>query len=204
MKLGSLKIPTINTITGRSSAIRASFIKSVIPTILPVDEILRDKLLDENFTILSHTENGKYCAYCAISLASEWDHFNPVVNNKKPTKYVTDIYNLVPSCGKCNQSKGGKHWREWITSTAILSPATRKIENLEAIIKNLEVFEKWSNDNTYKLSDEEMLSMDDFMKDCQEIISKMYEYQEKANAIKANFIENAVKKMNAKIKNVSY
>jgi endonuclease I len=55
----------------------------------------------------------------------------PLVVDKKPTGYISEIQNLVPSCGKCNQSKGNKNWKLWITSEAKLSPASRGISNIE-------------------------------------------------------------------------
>lgn len=44
---------------------------------------------------------------------------------------------------KCNQSKGNSDWRTWITSSAKLSPGSRKIPDLESRIARLEEFEKW-------------------------------------------------------------
>jgi len=81
------------------------------------------------------------CAYCGDK-ASEWDHLRPLVKNKKPTGYISEIHNLVPSCGKCNQSKGNKEWKIWILSKAALSPATRGIPDIEQRIKRLEAYEK--------------------------------------------------------------
>jgi hypothetical protein len=82
------------------------------------------------------------CAYCGDT-ASEWDHLRPLVIDKKPTGYISEIQNLVPSCGKCNQSKGNKNWKLWITSEAKLSPASRGISNIENRIAKLTDYEKW-------------------------------------------------------------
>ena len=70
------------------------------------------------------------CAYFG-GPRTEWDHFRPLVTSQRPTGYITEIANLVPACGKCNQSKGSKPWREWITSKAKRSPRTQEINNLE-------------------------------------------------------------------------
>ncbi|MBK7930055.1 MAG: HNH endonuclease [Bryobacterales bacterium] len=48
------------------------------------------------------------CAYCGDPF-TEWDHFRPIVSGRRPTGYFSEIANLVPACGKCNQSKGAKN-----------------------------------------------------------------------------------------------
>jgi hypothetical protein len=51
-----------------------------------------------------------------------WDHLRPLVKNKLPTGYISEIRNLVPSCGPCNQSKGASDWRAWMRGKARGSP----------------------------------------------------------------------------------
>jgi len=41
------------------------------------------------------------------------DHYFPLMTNKLPTGYITELSNLIPCCGSCNSSKGGKHWKSW-------------------------------------------------------------------------------------------
>jgi hypothetical protein len=81
--------------------------------------------------------------YCG---ATEWDHFRPLVLGKRPTGYISEIKNLVPACGKCNQSKGNKNWKEWIESSAKLSPKTRGINDIDAKIIRLEQYELWGEE----------------------------------------------------------
>jgi len=87
-------------------------------------------------------EDGIVCAYCG-GVASDWDHLRPLVRNKRPTGYISDYKNLVPSCGRCNQSKGAQEWRSWIVGSAPGSPASRKILDLDKRIAALERFETW-------------------------------------------------------------
>lgn len=84
------------------------------------------------------------CAYCGDS-STEWDHFRPLVVNKKPTGYISEIANLVPACGKCNQSKGNRGWREWFYSSARLSPSSRGVVDLQAKAESLAEFEAWGS-----------------------------------------------------------
>ena len=135
--LALFRMPTPMKITGRSSSITNAFINSIIPVIPPTEEQVKKAL-----SILEMTKERFECAYCGAT-ASEWDHLRPLVMDKKPTGYVSEIHNLVPSCGKCNQSKGNKEWRTWMLSDAKLSPKTKKVPDLEQRIKRLENYEKW-------------------------------------------------------------
>ena len=131
-------MPTPMKITGRSSSITNAFINSIIPVVPPRAEEIRQAL-----EVLGMTHNTFQCVYCG-DVPSEWDHLRPLVKNKSPTGYISEIHNLVPSCGKCNQSKGNKEWKRWMVSTARLSPATRGMKDLGERIKRLEAFENWS------------------------------------------------------------
>jgi hypothetical protein len=123
-------------IAGRSSSITNSFVNGIIPVVPPtleqVDEALRILGMD---TIV-------VCAYCGDP-ASEWDHLRPLVVGKQPTGYISEIHNLVPACGKCNQSKGNKPWRTWMFSAARLSPETRGVAGLGAKADRLAAYEEW-------------------------------------------------------------
>lgn len=133
--LSLFRMPTPMKITGRSSSITNAFINSIIPIVLPTDEDVRNAL-----ELLSMTPQSFQCVYCGGAV-SEWDHLRPLVKNKKPTGFISEIHNLVPSCGKCNQSKGNKEWRAWMLSNAKLSPSTRGIKDISERIKRLEVYE---------------------------------------------------------------
>ena len=124
-------------ITGRSSSITNAFINSIIPVVPPTEEQIREAL-----SILEMLNDNYQCSYCGAT-ASEWDHLRPLVLNKKPTGYISEIHNLVPACGKCNQSKGNKEWRKWMLSDAPLSPKTKNIPDLQDRIERLESYENW-------------------------------------------------------------
>lgn len=123
-------------ITGRSSSITNSFVNGIIPVVTPtMDQI------EEALQILG-MEDTVVCAYCGDA-ATEWDHLRPLVRDKKPTGYISEIHNLVPACGKCNQSKGNKPWREWMFSSARLSPESRGIAGLAERANRLALYEEW-------------------------------------------------------------
>jgi len=131
------KMPVPMKITGRSSSITNSFVNSIIPAFIPTDSEIEQALL-----ILGMDLNTVECIYCGAN-HTEWDHLRPIVLDKKPTGYVSEIQNLVPSCSKCNQSKGNKAWDKWITGSAKLSPKSRKIRDLKHRIETLTNYTNW-------------------------------------------------------------
>lgn len=136
--LSLFQMPTPMKITGRSSSITNAFVNAIIPVVPPTADEVKEAL-----EILGMTHETFQCAYCG-SVASEWDHLRPLVKHRKPTGYISEIHNLVPSCGKCNQSKGNKEWKSWMVSIAKLSPTTRGVKDISERIKRLEAYENWS------------------------------------------------------------
>ena len=133
------RMPTPMKITGRSSSITNAFINSIIPIIVPTEQQVKEAL-----AVLGMDKDTFECAYCGVT-ASEWDHLRPLVLDKKPTGYISEIHNLVPSCGKCNQSKGNKSWRKWMYSDAKLSPKSRGIDDINERAERLEAYENWES-----------------------------------------------------------
>jgi hypothetical protein len=165
-------MPSGTTITGRASSIRNVFVAAIVSVIPPSAEEIRQVL-----SILETTPATLECAYCG-SRATEWDHLRPLVNNGKPTGYATCIRNLVPSCGKCNQSKGKSDWKTWMTSNARFSPKSRGVADLEARSLRLARFEEWARCEPIRIEEQvnpELWAR--YYKLQDEIIEKMREAQ---------------------------
>lgn len=135
--LTHFRMPTVMKISGRSSSITNAFINSIIPVVQPTKDDVKEAL-----NILGMENDTFECAYCGDK-ATEWDHLRPLVLNQKPTGYISEIQNLIPACGKCNQSKGNKSWSQWINSDAPKSPKSRRIEKLQQRINRIEKYESW-------------------------------------------------------------
>jgi hypothetical protein len=133
------QMPTPMKISGRSSSITAAFVSAIVPQIYPTDDEIKTAL-----DILGMSPDNISCAYCGAE-TTEWDHLRPLVADQKPTGFISEIRNLVPSCGKCNQSKGNKYWLNWIVSDAKRSPKSRKITDLEQRIERLKEYERWGD-----------------------------------------------------------
>ncbi len=148
--LAAFRMPSIDTITGRSSTINAAFTKALIPVTVPNANEVKTVL-----NMLGMTPDDVRCAYCGDP-ATEWDHFRATVRDKMPTGYGSHIRNLVPACGKCNQSRGNKDWRGWMTGTntkAKLSPAHRGVPDLDAKVVRLAEYEAWSEHDPVNLAE---------------------------------------------------
>src|SRR5882757_10331780 len=118
-------------ITSRTSSITNSFVQAIIPTVSYSEEQRAEALAELGMTI----ENLS-CVYCG-SPTTDWDHLRPLVRNSRPTGYISEIRNLVPSCGPCNQSKGASDWRAWMTGKARGSPATRSVADIQGRMERL-------------------------------------------------------------------
>jgi hypothetical protein len=52
------------------------------------------------------------CVFCGQP-AQTWDHLHGNVKTSRFSGYGNRIFNLVPACHSCNQSKRNLHWREF-------------------------------------------------------------------------------------------
>lgn len=173
------KMPVKMKITGRSSTITNAFVSSIIPSIEP-----QESEIQECLTILGLDLNDLRCAYCGEKV-TEWDHLRPLVSGKKPTGYISEIRNLVPACGKCNQSKGNKHWRDWITGNAEKSPNRLQAKDLNMRIERLEKYEKWGQISPIdfeKLIDKKLWNQ--HWQNCEDLHREMKSCQNLADQIK--------------------
>src|SRR3990172_13391172 len=194
MYLQLFKMPTPVKITGRTSSITNAFINSIIPVVTPSEDQVRQAL-----EILGMTPETFQCAYCGDK-ASEWDHLRPLVQNKKPTGFISEIHNRVPSCGKCNQSKGNKEWKVWILSNAKLSPKARGIKGLDERIKRLEAYEKWGVPTQLDL--EAIVGTEiwtQHWQNCERVHSIMREAQKLADEINSNIAKAYKRSIDSKV-----
>lgn len=81
----AFKMPKAIKIKDRTSSITNAFINGIIPALRPTD----DEIL-EALKILKQDVNDVRCVYCGEKM-TEWDHFFPLVENKKETGYITEI-----------------------------------------------------------------------------------------------------------------
>ena len=178
-------MPTVIKITGRTSSITNAFGNGIIPSVQPTQEQIKKAL-----NILGMTEETICCSYCG-NPCTEWDHFHPLIIDKKPTGYISEINNLVPACSKCNQSKGNKNWRVWIESDAKQSPKTRKIPDLQERIKKLENYEEQCK--CTKLKFEEIPEIKDewvkYWSNHDELLEQMRKYQVLADKIQKDILK---------------
>jgi hypothetical protein len=134
-----MKVPKLLKITRRTSSVTNGFVQAIIPAISPAPTE-QDEALDQ----LGMTWKTIQRIYCG-GRCTDWDHLRPLVRGKRPTGYIHEVRNLVPSCGACNQSKGGREWRPWMESMAVGSPTTKGVPDLRQCIERLQKFVDWGD-----------------------------------------------------------
>ena len=133
----AFRMPLLQTTVSRISSITNAFVGSIMPVFRPTDEDIEIAL-----KLLQIDPSNLRCAYCGDEW-SEWDHLNPLVMNRRPTGYISEIANLVPACGKCNQSKRNESWQTWMLSKVDRSPTGRGLLDVAARVERLSEYEKW-------------------------------------------------------------
>lgn len=103
-------MPSNSNLQNRISTINNSFVQSIIPRISEKDQVKLKKYYEE----LGIEQNQ--CVYCLKKGKVTGDHLHPLIKDKMPTGYITDINNIVPCCPDCNSSKGGKEFIDWYKS----------------------------------------------------------------------------------------
>lgn len=176
----AFSMPSVQTMMSRKSSITNAFVNAVIPSIPPTHEEIEQAL-----AILGMDPTDVRCAYCG-NQATEWDHLRPLVFQRRPTGYVSEIANLVPACGKCNQSKGNKPWREWMVSKARLSPTGRGVTGVAERMARLEGFETWRPPT--KIDFATIVGSSDweaYWSSCERVIDELRQCQQVADSILA-------------------
>jgi len=176
----AFQMPSFQTMVSRKSSITNAFVNSVVPVVVPtIQEI------DEALSILGMNPDDVRCAYCGDK-SSEWDHLRPLVVDRRPTGHISEIANLVPACGKCNQSKGNKPWQQWMQSkTARHSPTSRGRDDVAARIERLTKYENWKTPT--KINFEKIVGRErweHYWSLCEAVVAELKKCQEDANAIR--------------------
>ncbi len=186
----AFQMPAVQTMVSRKSSITNAFVNALIPVIEPTHEEIEEAL-----RILGMVPPAVFCVYCGDKM-TEWDHLRPIVLKQRPTGYVSEIANLVPACGKCNQSKGNSPWRKWMMSTtAKHSPTARGKPDVAERIARLETYERWRPPT--KIDIEAIIGKDEweaYWKLWEKVNSDLRQYQQVANSLRAK-IERAVSRL---------
>ena len=177
----AFRMPSVQTMVSRKSSITNAFVSAVIPVVPPTHQDVEDAL-----RILGMTPDLVYCAYCG-DRASEWDHLRPLVMNRRPTGFISEIANLVPACGKCNQSKGNRAWRQWISSSARLSPSGRGVPDIATRANRLEAYEAWRPPTKINFASVVGLEQwENYWALCEDLIEEMKRCQAEADKLRAD------------------
>lgn len=148
-KIAGLKYPASDKIKNRTSTIARSMACTLDSRIPCSDEQERRWL-----EILNQKQDNLTCVYCG-NKATHLDHLYPLISDIYPTGWSSEPGNLVPCCGKCNQSKGNQDWEEYMNSDNCKHADDSKDERINRIKELLESELKpkqnnWSNNPNFK------------------------------------------------------
>lgn len=142
VKKVEFKLPTATTYSSKTSTITKAFVDAIAPVRKP-----NEKELEEYHEIFPRVDGRRSCAYCGDGFRY-YEHFRPLVQNKMPSGYGSDIYNLVPSCSSCNEQKHGQSWREYMDKRRIVEES---VELHQLRWDRLEKFERWGAEKVLKV-----------------------------------------------------
>jgi len=155
-KLFGFNYPSADKIGSRTSTIARSMASTLMPRIGATDQIqlqmaallyygkefkeLEEKEQQQIKCDLKKSNSDRLiikCVYCG-NTATHLDHLYPLVDNKTPTGFASEPANLVPCCGKCNQSKGSKSWDVYmdLKNYEEVNSDTNDIKKRKTAIKN--------------------------------------------------------------------
>ncbi len=173
------KVGKSKKVKARSSTIRHTVFKNLIPWIEPCDAEIKRAL-----ELLEMSDDDVRCVYCGGE-ATTLDHIYASVDNKKPTGYTNEIANLVPCCQTCNASRGNKPWKEWLLyGKSPKAPRTRGVRNLEEKANVIENYIRTMKPQ--KISIKELLGDEKY----NECIKKMEEVIEMLDCLDGICMEN--------------
>ena len=75
------------------------------------------------------------CAFCGSSTVRRWDHLEPVSQGGE-----TVLGNMVPACGRCDDSKQHLPFEQWMTSDAKWSPNSQGVKEIQRRIERIKAY----------------------------------------------------------------
>jgi hypothetical protein len=75
------------------------------------------------------------CTYCGSSNVERWDHLVPITAGGE-----TVIGNMVPACGRCDDSKRDLRYDDWMTSDYPSAPRNRGVTDIESRRKRIKSY----------------------------------------------------------------
>ncbi len=175
----AFRMPQAQSTVSRKSSITNAFVTSLLPVRKPTLEEIHRVL-----TILAMTPDDVRCAYCG-NRSTEWDHLRPLVLDRRPTGYISEIANLVPACNKCNQSKGNADWCQWMLSAAPHSPTARGCPDVALRVQRLEAFVRWKQPTRIDFSTHvDPQRLKEYWALCERVNEDLRHAKELANSVK--------------------
>jgi hypothetical protein len=96
----AFQMPSFQTMVSRKSSVTNAAVNSVIPAVHPSPEEIERAL-----SILGMEATDVRCAYCGDP-STEWDHLRPLVIDRRPTGYISELATWFPPAANAIKAKG--------------------------------------------------------------------------------------------------
>lgn len=91
---------------------------------------------DEMAQVLAFFDTAEpECAFCGSSTVRRWDHLEPVSQGGE-----TVLGNMVPACGRCDDSKQHRPFEQWMTGDAKWSPKSRDVKDIQRRVDRIKAY----------------------------------------------------------------
>lgn len=178
-----MKTKVINK-TNKNSINRASTMQYEISNYLSYSDVLYPTTEEDEDLKNSILKNNGLCEYCEDREITIQNHYYPLIIDKIPTKYCSDLWNMIPCCTTCNLSKKNNvFWsiKGWFNGISLKNPFKNMDKNKkeEIGIKFTRYEEEFQNRHY-----EKEVPMDEINNIYNEININLEKLQEKAKEAK--------------------
>lgn len=180
------KMPARTTIKGRVTTIRNSAFNGILPVEKPDKE---DIAFIEEKIGTDKSKSAFLCGYCGKSISSQKDHINPLIIDGKPSGYIHEISNLIPSCESCNSIKSNDTLEQFFDNpkfTCKLSES--ELIDRKRIVEEYQEYFRKKYGKLVKLNFEQIVDSDlweEYLNKTEEILELMRSTSDMYNKIKA-------------------
>ena len=182
------KMPTRTTVKGRVTTVRNSAFNGILPIEKPDAEdilFIKEKL--------GTSGNNFLCGYCGKVSATQTDHINPLIINGKPSGYIHEISNLIPSCDSCNSIKSNDTLEQFFNNPKFTCKLSEhELVDRKRIIEEYQEYFRKKYGKLVKLNFEEIVNSDlweEYLNKTEEILELMRSTSDMYKQIKEELLE---------------
>jgi hypothetical protein len=125
-------------IMGRRSSFNGAFAAALALRDNPKSPEIQTNIAEASKFFDRNADGDLLCIYCD-EIARTWDHLNNTTLNSRFSGFGHQVFNLVPACRTCNETKRKLSWTDFLAQISIASSDEKRREKLtkyHALLKN--------------------------------------------------------------------